>query len=307
MHFARFLLEAPRFGGWIIRSSPERSQKYLRLLRIDLDAGWWLLLFPCWWGLCLGSEGTLPNFWYVILFFLGAFLMEGAASIINDLTDAKYDAMVKRTAARPLASKEVSRPQAIVLLVLTLLASLMVLLAFQNTLMTVLCFALVPMVFIYPWMKRITYWPQAFLGATVMFTVVVGWVAARGTINAAPLLMYLGCVFLHIHFDTIYAHQDREDDVRIGVKSSALALGDKTKPVLFAFDLCVVALMAGAGLLAGLGWAFWPMLGLVALHFVWQLSVLDIDDSRVCGRLFDSMWSMGWLILGAIVLGQLTR
>ncbi|MBE1236504.1 4-hydroxybenzoate octaprenyltransferase [Phaeovibrio sulfidiphilus] len=297
----------PRVGAWIIRHAPVPLQKYLRLLRIDLDAGWWLLLFPCWWGLSLGSEGTVPNLWYVALFFVGAFLMEGAASVINDLTDANFDAKVTRTANRPLASGEVTRVQAVILLLVTLLASLGVLLAFQNTLMVILSFALVPMVFIYPWMKRVTYWPQAFLGMTVMFTVVIGWVAARGSIDTAPILMYLGCIFLHIHFDTIYAHQDREDDIAIGVKSSALALGDKTKTVLLAFDLCVVALIGAAGIMAGLGWGFWPVLGLVALHFVWQLKTLDINSPVICGRLFDSAWSMGWLILAAIICGQLTR
>ncbi|MBE1236563.1 4-hydroxybenzoate octaprenyltransferase [Phaeovibrio sulfidiphilus] len=296
----------PQFGGWVISKSPSWLKPYLSIMRIDLDAGWWLLTFPAWWSLALASTGTFPNPLYMLLFLLGGILMEGAGCIFNDMVDMKFDAKVRRTAQRPLPGKLVSIPEAIVYMFVTLLMAFAILMTF-NTFTVWVCMAVTPLIFVYPFMKRITYWPQAVLGVVFTWGALVGWSAEQGSLSLAPILFYLGCIFWPLHFDTLYAHQDREDDISIGVKSTALALGEKTGAVLFAFNLCFLALVAAAGATAGLGWGFWPGLALVALHFAWQHRVLDINDREVCGRLFNSNWSLGWIMLGAIVAGQLTR
>ncbi|MBE1236564.1 4-hydroxybenzoate octaprenyltransferase [Phaeovibrio sulfidiphilus] len=304
----RTLLAAPPLGAQIIRKCPPSWMPYLKLLRIDLDAGWWIPAFPAFWGMALALREGDP-LWMVpvwcVLFLLGAIFMHGAGSTLNDMLDENFDRKVSRTRSRPLPSGMVSRKQAALFLLFQLFVSLCILLTFNTTTIWT-AIAFLPLVAFYPLAKRFTWWPQAVLGLTFMMGSVIGWTAVRGSLDLPAILLYAGCVFWPLHFDTIYAHQDREDDIFAGVKSSALRLGEKTKPALLVFDILMVGFLAAAGALAGMGWAFWPVLALVFAHFVWQLWALDINNSERCLYLFSTNWIIGWLVLAAIIAGQIT-
>jgi 4-hydroxybenzoate polyprenyltransferase len=268
---------------------------YLRLMRLHQPVGVWLLFWPCAWAIALAENGG-GSLWLYGLFALGAVLMRGAGCIINDIADREFDRQVARTQNRPLASGELSVWQAVMLLFILLPASL--LLAFVLGMQVVIwsAAALIP-VAIYPLMKRVTWWPQLFLGLTFNWGVWVGWVAARGAVEPATFWLYLGCVFWTLGYDTIYARQDMEDDARIGVKSSALALGDRA-PIFvgtiysFAFLCWVMALVSAEK------FAVAPLIFalVIAGHFFWQYNELKKKDISQARRIFASN---AWL--GAVV------
>jgi len=229
--------------------------------------------------------------------------MRGAGCTLNDIADRHYDAQVARTRLRPLPSGAVSVRQAILFLMLQLAVGAGVLLSLNRT-SVVLGFAVLGLVGTYPFMKRVTYWPQVFLGLNFNWGALLGWTAVTGALGVAPVLLYLGGVFWTVGYDTIYAHQDKEDDVRIGVKSSAIALGTHTRPWLFRFYIAALLLWAGVGVAARLGVLFWIGLAGSAVQLAWQATRVAIDDPADCLGKFRSNRAVGWLMLAAIVAGH---
>src|ERR1700684_1488905 len=277
-------------GNWVDTRAPSWSRPYLRLARFDRPIGSWLLLMPCWCAAALaagvgGDIGQLPS--VIVLFFVGAFVMRGAGCTWNDITDRDLDALVERTRSRPIPAGQVSVPQAAAFLVIQALIGLAVLLQFNRTAVVTGIASLV-IVAVYPFMKRITWWPQIVLGLAFSWGALMGFAVMLGRIDATALLLYAGSIAWVIGYDTIYAHQDAEDDALIGIKSTALLFGARTRPALMAFYATAVVLIGGALWLAA---ARWPAaIGLVAFaaHLVWQIVRLDISDPALCLRVFKS-------------------
>jgi 4-hydroxybenzoate polyprenyltransferase len=290
-------------GNWIDRHVPAVMRPYLRLMRLDRPIGTWLLLLPCWWSLALAAQGW-PPLGLMALFGIGAVVMRGAGCTVNDMADHKFDAQVARTAGRPIPSGAVSLRQAAAFLALQLAIGLAVLVQLDRFAIAVGAASLL-LVFPYPLMKRITYWPQAWLGLTFNWGALVGWAALRGDIGLPALLLYAAGLFWTLGYDTIYAHQDKDDDIQVGVKSTALALGSETRRWLWRFYALALALMAAAGAAAGLHWLFYPLLAVAGLHLVWQAARVDIDDPADCLDKFKSNRVFGWLVLIAIIVGRM--
>ena len=280
---------------------PVWLRPYGVLARWDRPIGSWLLLWPCWWGVALASP--LPDPWLMVLFAIGAVTMRGAGCVINDLIDRDLDARVERTRQRPLASGQLGVPQALAFLAIQLLIGLLVLLSF-HAFTIALAFAVMPLVLIYPLMKRITWWPQACLGLTFNWGALVGWSAVTGSLSFPAIVLYAAGFFWTLGYDTIYAHQDKADDALIGIKSSARRLGGATVPWLWAFYGITLALLVVAGLLNGTGPWFVAGLVLAALHFTWQIRTLDIDDPASCLQRFRSNRELGLLVFLAILAGH---
>jgi 4-hydroxybenzoate polyprenyltransferase len=272
-----------RADHWSLRVAPAAARPYLRLVRFDRPIGTWLLLLPCWWSLALAAAATgqAPDLWLALLFAAGALVMRGAGCTVNDLADRDFDARVARTACRPIPSGQISVRQAIVFLGLLLLAGLAILLQL-HPFAIMLGIGALPLVFTYPFMKRITWWPQAWLGLTFNWGALMGWAAVTGGLGWPPLLLYAAGIFWTLGYDTIYAHQDKEDDALIGVRSSALRLGARTRPALGTFYGAAALLMAASGLAAGLGWAY--------LH-----------DPEDCQRRFKSNRTAGLILLAGLL------
>jgi len=290
-------------GNWVDSLAPPFSRPYLRLARLDRPIGSWLLLMPCWWSVGLAGmhEGRFPGLWSIVLFFIGAFAMRGAGCTWNDLVDRNLDGLVERTRSRPIPSKQVTIAQATTFMLAQALVGLLVLIQF-NHFTVVTGFASMLVVVIYPFMKRITYWPQIFLGLAFSWGALMGWPAAFGRLDWPALVLYAGSICWVIGYDTIYAHQDREDDLLIGIKSTALLFGERTRPMLTSFYVAAVVLIAGAGLMAGGGIFF--MIGLIAFagHLAWQVTRLDIDDPEHCLMLFKSNRDAGLILFGAMLI-----
>src|SRR5665213_2694154 len=240
-----------RAGDWADRYAPSGLRPYIRLARLDRPIGTWLLLFPGWWGVALAAQ-SWPDWRLLVLFGIGAVAMRGAGCTLNDIADRDYDGKVERTRLRPIPSGAVSLRQAVIFMALELGVGAAVLACLTPAAM-VLGFLVLVLIGTYPFMKRITYWPQFFLGLNFNWGALMGWAAVRDGVGWPALLLYLGGICWTLGYDTIYAHQDKEDDVLIGVKSAALALGDRTRPFLFAFYAGAVALWAAAGAADGLG------------------------------------------------------
>jgi 4-hydroxybenzoate polyprenyltransferase len=288
---------------WVGRFLPDWSRPYARLARLDRPIGTWLLLFPGWWGIALASDGA-PDPVLLLLFAIGAVVMRGAGCTLNDIADRHFDAQVARTRLRPLPSGAVSVRQALLFLLLQLTIGAAVLLSLNLTCI-LLGFAVLGLIGTYPFMKRVTYWPQIFLGLNFNWGALIGWTAVTGDARAwPPLLLYLGGVFWTIGYDTIYAHQDKEDDIRIGVKSSAIALGSDTRPWLFAFYGAAVLLWTAAGHAAGLGALYWAGLTTAAVQLAWQARRVATDDPADCLAKFRSNRAVGWLMLAGIIAGH---
>ncbi|MBF0325173.1 MAG: 4-hydroxybenzoate octaprenyltransferase [Alphaproteobacteria bacterium] len=290
-------------GNWIDRWIPAPARPYLRLMRLDRPIGTWLLLFPCWWSSALAAEGW-PDIRLFILFAVGAVVMRGAGCTVNDIADHKFDALVARTQGRPIPSGAVSVPQALAFLALQLLVGLAILLQLPPFAVMVGAASLL-LVFPYPLMKRITWWPQAWLGLTFNWGALLGWAAVTGEIGLPALVLYAAGILWTLGYDTIYAHQDKEDDIMVGIKSTALRLGDSTPAWLVGFYGGTLALVGVAGWLAGLSWAFWPGLALAGLQLAWQVRTVDIDDGADCLDKFKSNRFFGWALLAAIIGGKL--
>jgi 4-hydroxybenzoate polyprenyltransferase len=289
-------------GNWVDRFAPEALRPYLRLARFDRPIGAWLLLFPCWWSLAL-AELTLgrpyPNIASLALFAVGAFVMRGAGCAYNDWVDRDYDARVARTASRPIPSGQIAPEVALLFAAGLSLVGLAVLLQF-NGFTVVLGASSLLIVAIYPWMKRFTDWPQLVLGLAFNWGALVGWASAKGSLAWAPLALYAGSVLWTVGYDTIYAHQDAEDDALLGLKSTALKFGDETPSRVGMLYSGAVMLWTAAGMFAGAHLVFYLGIALVALQLAWQVSTLDIKDPANCLWRFRSNRDVGLGVFLAI-------
>jgi len=296
-------------GNWVDSFAPGWTRPYLRLARLDRPIGSWLLLMPCWWSSALANvaeRAAIPNVWHIFLFLIGAFAMRGAGCTWNDIVDRDLDARVERTRSRPIPSGQVSVAQAAVFLVVQALIGLLVLLQFNRFAIAV-GIASLAIVAVYPFMKRVTYWPQIVLGSAFSWGALMGWAAAFGRLDPPAFVLYAGSIAWVIGYDTIYAHQDREDDALIGIKSTALLFGERTKPILGAFYGAAVVLTGYAAYLVGAGVLFWLALITFALHLGWQIQRLDISDPDLCLRLFKSNRDAGLILFAGLLLGNVGR
>jgi 4-hydroxybenzoate polyprenyltransferase len=296
-------------GHWAERWLPQAVRPYARLARLERPIGWWLLLLPGWWSIALATikhGGGLPDPRLLALFFVGAVLMRGAGCTFNDLVDRDVDAEVARTSGRPLPSGQVSPSGAVLFMLALGLAALLVLVQF-NTFAIVLGLASAAPIAVYPFMKRITYWPQLFLGIAFNWGALLGWAAVTGSLASAPMLLYAGGIAWTLAYDTIYAHQDKDDDLLIGLKSTALKFGAATPRWLLLFFALALLLIWFAGLLAGAGWVFTIGIVAAAFHAIWQLRQLDIADAGRCLMLFRSNRDFGLLVFAGAVLDSLMK
>ena len=307
---------------------PRWTWGYAQLARWERPVGWQLLMWPCWWSLALawgktaqdvgnpnGDTSMLvtPNFMlaFMALFWFGSFLMRGAGCTYNDLVDKDIDDKVARTRSRPLPSGRVTKTGALVFLCLQLLAGLVVLLQFNWTVIWLGVASLIT-VLIYPFMKRITWWPQLFLGLAFSWGALVGWWSLIGLAEtenlylwAPPILLYLGCIGWVIGYDTIYAHQDIEDDALVGVMSTARLFGEKTKPALIMLYGWAIILLAFAFYAAGVAWPAWLGLAIAVMHMAWQVITVDIHDPAHCLKLFKSNSQFGLILFISLVASSM--
>lgn len=296
-------------GNWVDTHAPAWSRPYLRLARFDRPIGSWLLLMPCWWSAALAAgvardTSQLPL--VIVLFFIGAFVMRGAGCTWNDITDRDLDGKVERTRSRPIPAGQVSVKQALAFLVAQALIGLLVLLQF-NRFAIATGIASLLIVMVYPFMKRITYWPQIVLGLAFSWGAPMGWAVVFGRMDWPAVILYAGSISWVIAYDTIYAHQDREDDALVGIKSTALLFGDRTRLALTIFYSAAVVLIGVALLLAGSGWAAFIGLAAFALHLAWQVRVIDIADPAQCLRLFKSNRDAGLLLFAGLTIDAVIR
>ncbi|SJZ72300.1 4-hydroxybenzoate octaprenyltransferase [Consotaella salsifontis] len=306
-------------NNWVYRVLPRGVWPYAQLARWDRPIGWQLLLWPCWWAAALAPQRFtpsavhtgLPSGWHLLLFVIGAIAMRGAGCTYNDLIDEGIDSKVARTRSRPLPSGRVSRLEAKLFLVVQALVGLLVLLQF-NVFAILLGIASLAIVAVYPFLKRITDWPQLGLGFAFSWGALMGWAAYWGGLERAPLLLYAGCILWTIGYDTIYAHQDKEDDALIGVRSTARLFGRHTKSALTVLYLGTILFMAASFFMAGTtaGGPAWPAycgLAIGALQMSWQIMTLDIDDADQCLRLFKSNTVFGWIIFFGLIFSALWK
>ena len=295
-------------GNWVDTLAPAAVRPYLRLARLDRPIGSWLLLLPCWWsaGLAGMHAGHLPSGWHVLLFFIGAFAMRGAGCTWNDLVDRELDARVERTRSRPIPSGQVTVTQAAAFLLLQALVGLSVLLQFNG--FTVLCgLASLAVVAIYPFMKRITWWPQIVLGLAFSWGALMGFAVTFGRIDITALVLYAGAISWVIGYDTIYAHQDAEDDALIGIRSTARLFGAHTHQALVLFYGLAVMLIGVALASADARWPAWLGLAAFAAHLAWQIARLRIEDPELCLRLFKSNRDAGLLLFAGLLADAVMR
>lgn len=287
--------------GWVARL-PSSWLPYLLLARLDRPIGVWLLFLPGLWGILLAGPPAGEAIRLVLLFAIGSLVMRAAGCVVNDLWDRDIDRLVARTAGRPLASGMLRPREALVFLVVLLLAGLTILLQL-NHLAQALGAASLLLVALYPLAKRITWWPQLMMGVTFGFGAPLGYAAAAGRLDAAWAVLYGAAILWDLGFDTIYAHQDREDDALVGVRSTARLFGEHTAPFLAACYGGVIALLALAGWLSGAGGWFYPALALPAALLALQVLRLDIDDPALCLRLFRANREAGLAVAAAILAG----
>ncbi|MCB8840018.1 4-hydroxybenzoate octaprenyltransferase [Aurantimonas sp. VKM B-3413] len=309
--------DAPAYN-WVYRWLPRGVWPYAQLARWDRPIGWQLLLWPCWWSAALAPQAVvpsavhtgLPSLWHLFLFLVGAIAMRGAGCTYNDLVDQKIDEAVARTRSRPLPSGRVSRLQAKLFLVIQALVGFLVLLQF-NAFAILLGIASLATVAIYPFLKRFTDWPQLGLGLAFSWGALMGWAAHWGGLALPAFLLYAAAILWTIGYDTIYAHQDKEDDALVGVRSTARLFGRHTRKALTVLYLGAVGLFLAAflttGSAAGAGpsWPAYAALAIGAVQMLWQILSLDIDDGDQCLDLFKSNSMFGWILFFGLVFSTL--
>ena len=293
-------------GNWVDRYAPDYAKPYLRMSRLDRPIGYQLLFWPCAYGLGLVSvaTGAAFNWWHLVLFFIGAIAMRGAGCTFNDIVDRDIDDKVARTRSRPIPSGQVSVVQAGVWLVAQSLVGLAVLMQF-NLFAIITGIASLVLVAIYPFMKRVTYWPQLFLGLAFSWGALLGWATETGTLAWPAFVLYLGCIAWTIGYDTIYALQDVEDDVLIGVKSTARLAGEKVRPFVALFYAVAAALWAVAALMAGAGFVFFGAFAVTLALLVWQVATIERTNGARSLMLFKSNHWLGVALTAAFVLETL--
>jgi len=291
-----------RTGGWLDRALPGWALPYAQLARLDRPIGWWLLLLPGWWSLALAAPDR-PDLGLFFLFWLGAVVMRGAGCTLNDIVDRNYDGAVERTRGRPIPSGRVAVWQAVLFLIVQLAIGAAVLLS-MNWLAVGLGVGVLAIVAAYPFMKRITYWPQLFLGLNFNWGALVAWAAVTDGIGWPAILLYLAGIAWTLHYDTIYAHQDKADDIEIGVKSTALRFGAQSKQWISGFALVTLAGVGLAYWAAGAGWLSFVALAALAGHFIWQIASWKMDDQADCLAKFKSNRAAGLIILIGCLLAS---
>ena len=293
-----------RADDWVERWIPLALRPYCRLARLDRPIGSWLLLFPGWWSIALAvPEGGGPSLRLLLLFAIGAVVMRGAGCTVNDIVDRDFDRRVTRTAGRPIASGAITLPRAFLFLALQLLIGLVILLQL-TPLAIALGVASLVLIAAYPFMKRITYWPQAFLGLTFNGGALLGYAAATGRLDWAPILLYAAGMAWTLVYDTIYAHQDKEDDALIGVRSTALKVGAASRRWLWLFAAIMLLLLGATILAAGLSSIAWLGFVGVAAHLAWQVAAVDFDDPADCLAKFRASRWLGWILFIAILAAR---
>ncbi len=290
---------------WIDRYAPRPLRPYLTLARMDRPIGTWLLVLPCWWGVTLASDGP-PDGALLVLFAIGALVMRGAGCTINDIVDRDIDARVARTAGRPIPRGDVSVVQAFAFLGIQLGIGLVIVLQL-NTYTIWLAISSLGLVVLYPFAKRVTYWPQLVLGLTFNWGALVGWASVRGQLDWPAVALYTGGVFWTLGYDTIYAHQDKKDDLEAGVKSSALALQDRTRTWLFVFYGLTILLFSAAGYFLNASPVFFAGVIVCSAHLLWQVGSVDIDDPRNCSAKFRSNRDFGLAMLVVFMVETVLR
>ncbi len=293
----------------VLRTLPPGLRPYARLARLDRPIGTWLLLLPCWHGLGLAiAAGAAPldyrAFLYALLFAVGALAMRGAGCVLNDIADRNFDGRVARTALRPIPAGEVSVKQAVAFM--ALLTAIGAAVLFEFNLATILIgLASLPLIAIYPFMKRVTWWPQFFLGLAFNWGALVGWAALAGGLSAPPLLLYLAGIFWTLGYDTIYACQDKEDDALIGVKSTARLFGANARRWIVAFYGAMLGWLLLAGFVGGVHWAYLGGLAVVAWRLMDQATRTDLESPAACLKAFRSNRDVGLLLLAAMLVAAL--
>jgi len=295
-----------RTDNWVDRFAPQRLRPWLKLGRLDRPAGAWLLLLPGWQGIALACAlaRRAPSLKLLALFLIGAFVMRAAGCAFNDIVDKDFDRQVARTAARPIAAGQISRKQALGFVVGCCLIGLLILTR-MNLFSIGLGAASLILVAIYPFMKRITWWPQAWLGLTFNWGALLGFAAVEGRLGLPCVLLYLGGVFWTLGYDTIYALQDMEDDALVGVKSSARRLGGQVRLGVAIFYGLAVALALASVLTARLGVASLLGVGLYAAHLAWQASRVRAEDGALALSLFKSNRWASFILFLALAAGAL--
>ena len=295
-------------ASWV-EHAPGWLQPWARLARLDRPIGTWLLFWPCVFGLLLGAAADERRFlewrdlYYVLLFGIGALVMRGAGCTFNDIVDRKIDAQVVRTRGRPIPSGAVSVKGAVAFLIVQCLLGLAVLLQF-NWFAVALGASSLLLVAAYPFMKRITWWPQAWLGLTFNWGALLGFAAQTGRLDIGDGILYAGLIFWTLGYDTIYAHQDKDDDELIGVKSTALLFGKDSQRWILRFYAIAFTLILAAGFTEHTGRAFAVVLLAAGAHLVWQVKTLDTDNADSCLRVFRSNREAGALIALAFLLAS---
>jgi 4-hydroxybenzoate polyprenyltransferase len=308
--------------NWVYRILPVALWPYAQLARWDRPIGWWLLLWPCWWSLALAYNVKLEAYFAAIiplmgpgilvveliimlaLFMIGAIAMRGAGCTYNDMVDKDIDAKVERTASRPIPSGRVTTRQAKVFLLLQALVGALVIFSF-NWFSIILGIASLIIVAIYPFAKRITNWPQFVLGLAFSWGAMMGWATVFGELGWPPILLYAGSILWVIGYDTLYAHQDKEDDALVGVRSTARLFAEKTKLALvFLYGAALILFLASLHL-AEISWPAYLALAIGGAHMGWQIKVLDIDDGVQCLKLFQSNKHFGWIVFAGLLASML--
>ncbi|XP_033326843.2 ubiquinone biosynthesis protein COQ2, mitochondrial [Megalopta genalis] len=296
------------FATKLVNNSSPKIRPYLKLLRIDKPIGSWLLFWPCSWSIALAAPpGALPDLQLLTLFGIGAFIMRGAGCIINDIWDQDIDGMVARTKDRPLVTGEISPLQSLVFLGSQLTLGLLVLLHL-NLYSIILGASSMVLVMLYPVMKRVTFWPQLMLGMTFNWGALLGWSAVQGSCNWSVCLpLYTAGICWTLLYDTIYAHQDKIYDAIVGIKSTALKFGDKTKIYLTGFGTTMIASLITSGIIVSQTWPYYTAVGLVSVHLVNQIHSLNINNPTDCAKKFISNHRVGMILFAGIVLGNLMK
>ncbi|KYN05995.1 Para-hydroxybenzoate--polyprenyltransferase, mitochondrial [Cyphomyrmex costatus] len=292
----------------LVNNASPKVQPYMKLMRIDKPTGSWLLFWPCGWSIAMAAPASaLPNFYMLTLFGMGAFVMRGAGCTINDMWDQDIDKMVVRTQDRPLVTGQITPKQSLIFLAGQLSLGLLILLQL-NWYSIFLGASSLGLVIIYPLMKRITYWPQLILGMTFNWGALLGWSAIHGSCNWSICMpLYIAGVCWTILYDTIYAHQDRIDDIQLGMKSTAIKFGKNTKFYLSGFGIVMIASLITSGIMSTQTWPYYTAIGLIAAHINNQIYTLNINNPTDCAKKFISNQKIGMILFTGIVLGNLIK
>ena len=285
----------------------ENLKLFIQLTRLDKPIGYMLLFWPCLWGLTIAYdfENNFNTYvFYLVLFFFGSVLMRSAGCIVNDIADRNYDKKVLRTKNRPIASGKISVKLGFFYISLLCLLALIVLLQF-NKLTIILALASMPLAFAYPYMKRLTYWPQLFLGITFNYGLLLGWISIKESLDLTPIIFYIGAIFWTLGYDTIYGYQDIKDDEIIGVKSTSIKFKNNPKKFLSLCYVITFISIISIGVLMNFNNYYFLFLILPAIHLFFQIKVLNIKDQNICLKIFKSNNMLGLIIFTNLLIGKL--